>query len=104
MGLSYLSYTFLPIWLRFIVIVEGKLLTDITWVLLGSYVYTISPDRFLPLMFSTRAVYNIFVASMMPYIKYYAELAGMSIFMFSGMYEVGAWMALRGIREMDLNQ
>lgn len=103
MGISYLLYSFLPSSLKFFVIVEGKLLTDITWVLLGSYLYTISPTRFLPLVYSTRAIFNIFVSSVMPYIKYYFELARISIFVFSGTYEMFSYLSLRSIKEIDLS-
>jgi hypothetical protein len=98
LGISYLVYTFMPATLKFAIVVEGKLLTDMTWVLMGSYLFIISPQRFLPLIFSTRAIYNLIISTTMPYIKYFLELAGVSIFVFSGVYEMMSWMALTAIR------
>lgn len=102
-AVSYCAYSLLPSLLQQFVVMEGKLLNDITWVMLGTFTIEIVPARFMPLVMSARAIYNIGVSIILPYVKYFLELARLTIFVFSGAYEVCALFALRTIQTKDLS-
>lgn len=103
MTISYALYSVLPEVLRSFVVLQGKLLTDVTWVMLASLTVTITPPRFIPMIVSARAIYILGVSLLMPYTKYFMELIRLSIFVFSAVYEAVAYICLRAIRERDLS-
>jgi hypothetical protein len=104
LAVSYGLYSFVPTILRFFIVIEGKLLTDFTWILLSALAVTISPKKYLPLIMATRSICNITLAAVMPYIKYFMELLRLNLFIFAALYEAVAWFSMRAIREMDISK
>lgn len=103
MAIGYAFSCVQPEYLRSIVIILGKILTDVSWVMLSSLTITVTPIRFIPLIMSTRAICNLCVSMLMPYIKYFMELMRLSIFVFAAVYQTVAYICLRYIRERDLS-
>jgi hypothetical protein len=97
MAVSYGLYTFVPTVFRFLIVVEGKLLTDVTWILLNTFTVIVSPRKYLPLIMATRGIYNIMLSVLMPYIKYFMEVLRLNVFIFSAIYETISWFAVRAI-------
>ena len=89
--------------LRSLIVIEGKILTDVSWVLLASFTIVITPPRFIPLIMSTRAIYVLVVCMVMPYTKYLMELLRLTIFVFSALYEAGSLICLQSIHEQDIS-
>lgn len=84
-------------------VISGKLLCDITWIMLYTLIVMIVPSKLMPLIMFTRAFYNLSVSLVLPYIKYFMELLRLNIFIFSAVYEFGSFMALRSIEMKDLS-
>lgn len=97
-GITYGLYSLLPSFLQFYVVIQGKLLTDITWVMLSSLIIVIAPAKFIPLIISSRAILNITVGLIIPYVKYFMELIRLSLFVFSSLYELTAYLSLTKIQ------
>lgn len=104
LGISYGLYTILPSFLQFFVVIQGKLLTDITWVMLSNLTIMIAPPRFMPLIMTSRGILNIGVGMVMPYVKYFMELIRLSLFIFSSLYELTAYFCLRSIQTRDVSK
>jgi hypothetical protein len=104
MAVAYGLYTFVPTIFRFLIVIEGKLLTDVTWILLNTFTVIVSPTKYLPLIMATRGIYNIMLSVFMPYIKYFMEVLRLNIFIFSALYETISWFAIKSIREMDVSK
>lgn len=102
MAVSYSIYNFMPSIIRYLIVLEGKLLTDITWIMLNTYVVSISPKKYIPLIVATRGVTNNAVCAIMPYIKYFMEMIRLNIFIFSGVYEFVAYFSIRSVKEKDV--
>lgn len=83
---SFGIYTFLPAFWQSFVVIQGKVLTDVSWILLSSLGIMIVPARFIPLVMSSRAIINLTLVMIMPYIKYFMELVRLNIFIFSAVY------------------
>lgn len=99
LGIGYLLYERCPPLIQFVIVVQGKMLTDMTWILLGVLAYSVVPDRFYPLVVSSRCVFNLAVSAVFSYGKYWLEAAGLSVFLFSGLYELGVVAAILAIKE-----
>jgi hypothetical protein len=102
LAVSYGLYTLVPTLFRFLIVIEGKVLTDFTWILLNTFTVIVSPKKYLPLIMATRAIYNITLSVAMPYIKYFMEAMRLNVFIFSALYEAISWLSVRSIQEMDV--
>jgi hypothetical protein len=103
-AITYALYTFVPTVFRFLIVIEGKLLTDITWIFLNNLTVLVSPPKYIPLIIATRSIYNIVVSAMLPYIKYFMEVVRLNLFIFAAIYETIAWVCVRSIHEMDTSK
>lgn len=104
MAISYSVYNLVPEMLQNLIIIEGKLLTDATWIVLNTYSIMIVPPKYIPLLMSSKGIYNITVCIFMPYIKYCMESIRLNIFVFSGAYEFISYISIRAIRDLDLSK
>jgi hypothetical protein len=103
-AISYGLYTFVPTTFRFMIVVQSKMLTDLTWIFLNTLSVMVSPPKYIPLIIATRSIYNIILSVMLPYIKYFMEVIRLNLFIFSALYQTFAWVCMRSIHEMDITK
>ena len=99
-GIGYLLHKISPPMIQFFLVVQGKMLVDMTWILMGILAYRVVPDKDNPLLVSTRCAFDISMSVVFCYGKYWLEAAGISIFVFSGLSEIGVVAAIFAIKEI----